>query len=216
MLLRRALPSLAIVLAPLASGCTLLGTIAYYTSPQRLTTPEFVFPATSRVAVLIDPAREGESNPVFEQALTDRLREMFRDRNSKATFLPIREIVALRRRPEYRGWSIQRVGKELNATHVLYLRQERLVLRETPDHPILHPQVLLRAKVIDVAAPSESARVWPPEADGREITGSRPMQEYTTPDATDSAVRKLGYDVSYFVGYPFFEMDLEEKPPIEP
>lgn len=202
-------------LAPLllsVGGCNILGPLAYYTSPQQIAKAEYKFKEGDRIAIVVDPAQDSESNPVFEQALTERVAETFRERRGLATIVPMRDVVALRRKMEYRTWSVQRIGRELGATHVLYLKQERLALRESPDHPILHPHVVLRAKLIAVNEPSEKARLWPAEVEGREIRCQRPMQEYTSPQDADTAVRKLGYDTAYYVAYPFFDMDLEESP----
>lgn len=200
------------VLAPALAGCNVLGPIAYYTTPPQIAKAEYKFKDGDRLAIVVDPAQDSESNPVFEQALTERVAEMFREKRGRATIVPMRDVVALRRKLEYRTWSVQRIGRELGASHVLYLKQERLALRESPDHPILHPHVLLRAKLIAVDEPSEKARVWPAEVEGREIRCQRPMQEFTSPQDADTAVRKLGYDTAYLVGYPFFDMDLEEPP----
>lgn len=206
------LPAAVAALALTLAGCNILGPIAYYTSPPQIAKAEHKFKEGDRLAVVIDPAQQGESNPVFEQALIERVAEMFREKRGKATIVPMRDVVALRRQPEYRTWSVQRIGRELGASHVLYLKQERLSLRESPEHPILHPYVILRAKLIAVNEPSDKARVWPAEVEGREVRCQRPMQEYTTPEDTDTAIRKLGYDTAYFVGYPFFDMDMEESP----
>lgn len=213
---RRALPPLLLLAGcGLLAGCNIVKGLSYFLSPERIAKAEYKF-TTGKLAVVIDPARPDEVNPVFEQALVQKLQEIFLEKKSKIEFIPYAEIMALRQRNEdFRTWPIQRIGHELGADYVLYLRQDRLNSRSSPSYPVIEPAVTLRSKLIDVAKPAEQARVWPPEKEGREVTCSRQTQQVTGVDLVDSEMSKLGKDTAYLVVIPFFDTSEEVKPPVE-
>ncbi|MFQ5806891.1 MAG: hypothetical protein ACE5I3_10620 [Phycisphaerae bacterium] len=207
-----------VALLGLTTGCRLLGPIVYYFRPPQIQKPEYEFPLDSRVAFVIEAAQPRYENPVFNQALYERVTQMLQEGKSRATMLPLRPVTDLRRtQPDFDKWSLQRIGRELQADYVLYLRIDRLVIRQTPDYPILTPAVDLRMKVIGVNQPSVHARLWPEAKEGRPVNCTRQTAEAadTDPDATDVEARKLGYDTAYYVSMPFIEVDLEKPPPVE-
>lgn len=211
------LTALVALLGP-ALGCNVLSSVAYFFRPRQIQKPEYDFPAGSRVAVMIETAPPGHQNPVFNEALYERLVETLREGKSKATFLPLRAVTDLRQaHPDFDRWSIQRVGRELAANHVLYLRLDRLVIRQSPDYPVLTPTVDVHMKLIGVEQPGVHARLWPDreEQEGRAVSWSRPTREAGDPEIVDLEARKLGYDTAYHVAKPFIEVDLEKKPPME-
>jgi len=206
------------LLLAVTAGCNIITATAYYLRPPQIAKPEYEFPPGSRVAVVIEAAPTTSENPVFNEALYERLVETVRAGKSKATFLPLDAVTALRQaHPDFDTWSIQRIGRELGADHVLYLRIDRLVIRQAPDYPVLTPSVELRMKLIGVAQPGVHARLWPDreERDGRLVVCTRPTREAGSPAIADSEARKLGYDTAFHVARPFITVDLEQKPPVE-
>lgn len=199
-----------------AAGCDAIKAIAYYLRPAAIDPAEYEFPEKARVLVMLDPARPGYDNPVFSKALYDRMVEIFREKNSTAELIAPREVAVLKRdNPDFRNWSIRRIGSELKATHVLYGRVDFLQSRQSPDYPVLEPRVSMRLKVIAVERPDGDARVWPTEREGREVTCERQAQEASDPSFEDAAMTKLGRDTAYLVALPFFKHDQEEKRPRE-
>ena len=197
-------------------GCQVLKGLIYYLSPPRTEKAEFTFPKAAVVAVMIDPARPAMESPVFNRALHERLAEIFREKKSDARLLAPRDVLALRRgNPDFDDWPVRRVGQELSATHVLYARVDQLSVRVSPDSPVLEPRVAMRMKVIGVDLPDQDARVWPTEKEGRLVTGARQASEAADPGRDDAELAKLGREVAYLVAMPFFEVNLEEKPPKE-
>lgn len=207
---------LCVLLASTATGCNIFAPMAYYLSPPQIQKPEFTFPAGSRVAVLIESGRGAHDHPMFNRALHDRIAQIFRDKRSRAEIIPPEELHNLRRaNADFAGWSMQRVGRELGATHVLYIRVEELQLRRFAEVPVLEPRVTLRQRVIAVDHPETDARVWPAEAEGRLVQCSRQPVEADEAGAEDDIIRKLAYDTAFFVTMSFFETDLEAPRPIE-
>ncbi len=210
-----ALCSAALLLS--AAGCNVMGAAAYYLSPPKIQKAEFAFPAGSRVAVLVDAANPEQLNLIFARSLHEKLNEYFRNRKTTATLLPHDTIMRLRvEHADFGRWPVQKVGRECGATHVLYLRIVELQGREAPDHPVVSPAVRLQMRVIGVELPPAKARLWPEdEEDGRELTCRRQSVEATTSDVEDRELGKLGIDTAWYVMLPFFDVDLEERRPVE-
>ncbi len=200
-----------------ANGCNVVGAAAYYLSPPKIQKAEFTFPPGSRVTVLVDSANPEQLNFIFARNLHEKLNEYFRNRKTEATLIPHDTIVRMRvDHPDFSRWPVQKVGRECGATHVLYLRILDLQGREEPDHPVVSPAVRLQLRVIGVELPPGKARLWPAEEeDGREITCRRQSVEATTSDVEDRELGKLGVDTAWFVMMPFFDVDLEERRPVE-
>jgi len=215
----RAAAAALFVLSGMTAGCNILGPVMYYLQPPRIQKPEYEFPENTRVAMVIEAAQPEQENPVFNQALYERATEMLREGKCAATFLPIRKVTDLRRRAaDFRKWSIQKIGRELDADQVLYIKLDSLIIRPAPDHPLITPESALRMKLIDVQAPSLHARIWPEEKAGRSVGCKRQTAHLAdeNPDAPDIEARKLGYDTAYWVTMPFLTVDLEESPPVAP
>lgn len=199
----------------LLTGCNIIKAAAYYLHPPRIAKAEYKI-TSGKLAVVVDPSRPDEAQPVFEQALQEKLQELFLEKKSSVEFIPYVEVITLRQKQaDFAKWPIQRIGHELGANYVLYLRQDSLTARSSRSEPIVQASVAFRAKLIDVSKPAEQARVWPPEKDGRVISTSRQPQDASQPDIVDLELTKLGKDVAYFVMAPFFDTDEEEKPPVE-
>ena len=166
---------LLLTLLGLTAGCrNVIGAIGYYFRPRQIQKPEHQFAAGARVALVIDTARPEDENPVFNQALYERAVEMLREAGSRAKVLPLQAVIDLRRaNPDFHKWSIQKIGRELEADEVLYVRVDRLIIREEPDHPLLTPTVEMRLKVIGVSEPPVHARLWPEEKEGRPVRCAR-------------------------------------------
>lgn len=204
--------------SPWLSGCNVVSAIAYFFGPPQIQRAEFKL-TSGRLAVLVEMVRPEEDNPVFVQALHDKLAEIFRDRGIKAQLIPLEDIARLRQQsPDFGQWSLQKLGRRLNAQQVLYVRVERLQIREAPGSPVLVPVADLRLKLIDPNAPPEAARLWPgrQEHQGREVQRARPAREATDGVAIDSEAAKLGKDAAWLVAMPFYDVDLEQKTPWEP
>ncbi|MFO0838042.1 MAG: hypothetical protein U1D55_05900 [Phycisphaerae bacterium] len=214
-------------LAPLA-GCQFIGGIAYFLGPKRVEKAEFKL-AQGRVAIVVEYERPSDASPVFDRAFHERMVEIYRDEKlaqskAKSAVTGETEFVAPSRwadlrqsDPDSRTWSIQRIGRELDAEQVLYIRVARLQLRETPDYPILSPQVLLRGRVISSNEPPPHHRLWPtgPMDEGREVSAERPPQEFSGADQIDSEVTKLARMAAYTLSRYFLDTDLEAPTPKE-
>jgi hypothetical protein len=214
----RAAPPMLLVLAGATAGCNILAPIAYYFQPPQIQKPQYEFPSASRVAVVIEARSPQYDNPVFNAALHERVVTMLREGKSQATILPLRDVVELRQaNTDFATWSLQRIGRTLAASHVLYIRIDRLVIRPSQQHPILTPEVDLHMKVIGVDPQAVQARLWPEAKEGHAVSCRRQVAEAadTNPDAADVEARKLGYDTAYWVTMPFIKVDLEKSPPVE-
>lgn len=213
---RRSILLLLGLLVASTTGCSLLRAMTYFLSPPQIDPAEYEFPADARLVIMLDATRPGYDNPVFSKALYDRMVEIFREKESKAQLIAPREVMLLKRdNPEFKTWSIRKIGTELHATHVLYAHVDFLQARPAPDYPTVEPRVAMRIKVIAVEKPDADARVWPSERDGRAINCDRPPQPETDPASEDIAMTKLGRDTAYLVALPFFKHDQEEKQPHE-
>lgn len=199
------------------AGCNILGPITYYLGPPRVHKAEFPLTSRGRVAVVVDYVRREQENPVFAQALVEKLIEIFREKKSSTRLVPPEELLELRRtHRDFSEWSLQRIGRELNAEQVLWLRVENLTLRVAPDDPVLYPAVVLRVMVIGSDRPPERPRLWPQELEGREVSCRRPPQEASDFHAQDLAAIKLARDTAYLLATLFFDTDLEQPLPKEP
>ena len=199
------------------TGCNLMAPIAYYLRPPQIRKPLHKFPPDSTVLLLFETQRIRDENPVFERALFERARAIFREHK-----LPVRLIgpaVVHRLRREHAGfsrWSVQRIGREAGADFVIYVRADRLVLRESPGAPVLTPRLEARMKVIDVHQPAAHARVWPDDPEGYAVQCTRPAVHAADPQAVDRAATKLGRDAAWWITAPFVTIDQEKRPPVEP
>lgn len=201
----------------LVPGCVLFRFLGYFFAPRQIEKAEYTFPADARIAVMIDAARPEFENPVFCRALYDKACDIFRDKKSSAKLLPPSDVHDLRRRHrDFDQWSVQRVGRELGATHVLYIKLDRLTLSNPDNATVVEPMVEMRSKVIAVSQPETDARVWPPEKDGRSATVTRQAEVAQDIRTADAAAIKLGRDAAHIVIGPFFDYDREEPTPVEP
>ncbi|MBU0639693.1 MAG: hypothetical protein KKB50_12575 [Planctomycetes bacterium] len=213
---RRGVAVLLLVGLAALLGCRQFGSILYLLSPRQIEPAEFEL-TKGLLAIVIDAARPDEENPVFNQALFDKLVEILREKKVLAEVVPAGEITDLRHSdPKFSSWSIQRIGRRLSAAQVLYLRIDELQLREGADTPVVSPHVSLRVKVVGTDVPALHARLWPEESEGREVTCARPTEEATDADIVDAAAVKLGRDTAQLVARFFTEFDREEPVPKEP
>jgi len=198
-------------------GCNIVGAFTYLLAPPQIQKAEFTL-TRGRLAILIEPARPEDENPVFTQALYDKLVEIFREKKVNDQVVPLKDVQRLRQvNPDFDRWPMQRIAQALNAQQLLYIRVERLALRSAGQRPVLEPSVELRVKVIDASASPREARVWPKgEELGRTIQRGRPMREATDATAVDAEAAKLGKDAARLVARCFHDVDLEEKDEWEP
>ena len=214
----RAAPAVLLILLGATAGCNIFAPIAYYLRPPQIQKPQYEFPPDARVAVVIEARNPRYENPVFDRALHERGGTMLRDGKSHATILPLQQVAELRHsNPDFAKWSLQRIGRELGADHVLHVKVDRLVIHPSPEYPILTPEVDLHLKLISVHEPAVHARVWPEAKEGHPVSCRRQVAEAadTNPDAADIEARKLGHDTAYWVTMPFIKVDLEKRPPVE-
>lgn len=209
--------ALAAALLLPAAGCgPFFGAIAYYLGPRRIEKAQFK-PTQAPLAILIEDLNRSDDQPVFSQAMFDRLVTIFRERKVNDAVVTRDRLARLRlSNPDFDRWSVQRVGRELGAAQVLLVRIERFSLRESPENPLITPSATLRLKVIDSNAPAANARLWPADEEhGRELSVSRPPEEATTREQVDTAVAKLGRDAAELAARFFYDVDLEEQTPKE-
>lgn len=209
---------LTIALLLPAAGCQLVAAIGILTAPRQIQKAEYTL-IGGRLAVLVEAVRPDEDSPVFRHAFQQRLDEIFRDKKEiEVELVPVAEIEYLRQRNiDFSKWSIQKVGREVDAEQVLYVRIEQLRFLETPDSPVLAPRVRLWLKLIGTYKPADAARLWPTaeEPNGRMIERERPITEYTGPTALDSEMRKLAREAAFLTAMPFYDVDREDKIPWE-
>jgi hypothetical protein len=201
--------------AALLAGCNLVGPIAYYLRPPQIQKPEFKLSESGRVAVLIESGRGVQESPVFAESLYNQIVEISRVKKSATEFVPLGDVYALRRsRPDFASLSVQRIGRELNAEQVLYIRIDELRTRESPDLPVVEPSVSVRCSVVGVHALPDMARLWPSEGEGRRETATRQAQMAAGPPDVDLALSKLAKDLAWRITVPFFQTDLETPLPV--
>ncbi|MBK9127486.1 MAG: hypothetical protein IPM13_06760 [Phycisphaerales bacterium] len=209
------LAALALALA----GCNIFGPLLFFLSPPQIDKAEYRFAPKSRIAIFIEFAEPSQENPVFRKALHEKLEQIFQRRKVGGTVVPLDEVQRLRQRnPDFEGWGLQRVCRELKADALIYLQVENLNVRTTPQYPIIEPSASIRMKVISADEPSASARVWPgsAEREGRLVQRARAFREATSPVTVDAEARKLGVDLAYLCAMPFYDVDREEPVPWEP
>ena len=174
------LAGMLVVLAmPALVGCRAIASLGVLTAPRQIQKAEFEL-TSGRLAVVIDHARGGQADPVFDLNLHNRLVELFRENKVSAQVTPYDDVVRLRQANEdFASWSIQRVGRALHADQVLYIRVEELSLRPSATDPVITPQVALLIKVIGVDVPGDAcasvARSRP--GAGRAPRGPQPAAE---------------------------------------
>lgn len=205
-------------LVGLTGGCKYVAAATYLFGPRQIQKAEFKL-TEGRLAVLVEMAHPDEDNPVFRQALQDKLIEIFHENKVRAQVVPEEDILRLRQQNrDFAQWSLQKVGQRVNAKQVLYVRIQRLQLHEAPDSPVLAPLVVMRLKVVDPYADADKARLWPgpSELEGREAERARPASGVADTLTLDTEAAKLGKDAAYVVAMPFYDVDLETKTPWEP
>jgi hypothetical protein len=199
-------------------GCVGLRGAVYLFSPQHIQKPEFTL-TSGKLVILVDVVAPGEANPVFESSLHEELVRQMREFELPTQVVPYEQLVTLRQtNPGFRDWSVQRVGRQLEADQVLYIRVDRLQLGGR-DEPLVSPAVKLCMKVVGVREPAANARLWPDpaaEPDGRCLTHERTAKEAGGPEVLDAEAAKLAREVAYYILRPFRKWDLEEVPPREP
>jgi len=213
----RIISGLLLGLCGLAGGCNIISALAYFFGPPQIQKAEFKLTG-GRLAVLVEAARPEQENPVFTQALCQKLGEILREHGVKAQLIPQEDVFSLRQQnPDFATWSVQKVGQRLNADQVLYIRIEHLQIHP-PGSPLLEPAVSMRLKVIAPDRPPEAARLWPSlaEPEGRQVQRSRPAVVAGDALTLDSEAAKLGKDAAWLVAAPFYDVDLEKKTPWEP
>lgn len=201
------------------TGCNIVAAIGYFTAPRQWQEPEFVIPAGSSMAVLIDSSLGVPENPVFAKALTERTAVLMRqDKDKPIAVASFQQVIDLRRSARgFDQWPVQRIGRELGVDYVLHLIVDNWQVQLSDSAPVIEPRVNMRMKLIDVDAPADMARVWPAdERDGRPVEAYRPPKEVhdANPDVFDAETAKLAYDAGFYVTMPFLRIDTEEKPPV--
>jgi hypothetical protein len=197
------------------SGCGPLRALAYYLSPERQQDAQFEL-TRNALAIVVDGAPGADDHPLFRQALHDQLADLLGEHKVNDRVVPyVRQLELQQQHADYRRWSIQRIGRELGAEQVVYLRIETFSLRDTPDYPVLTPRAKVRVKVIDANSPVGDARLWPEDSAGFPIECSRQAGEATDVAQTDLAATKLGKDTAQFVGRLFFKHVVDEPIPRE-
>lgn len=210
--------TLLLVLLTLASGCNWVSAIAYYFGPRRIEKARHTLPP-ARVAVLIDTRAPLEVNPVLNQAIYDTLVETLREKKVAARFVPYDDVLLLQQRHEkYPGWSIQKIGRRLDAEEVIHIQIEELRFRAAAQDPLLEPHAIVKVKVIGTHSPRP--RLWPEEGvqrvDEGRIEYDRPPVEVAGPEVLDAEATKLGKDLGRRIAMYFYDVDLEEDVLPEP
>jgi hypothetical protein len=203
---------------PLAlAGCKPIAALGILMSPRQWQKAEFEL-TTGRLAIVMDSARATEANPVFERTLHEGIAEYLRDNKVPSHVIPYDDVIRLRQaHADFASWSLQRIGRELDADQVLSVQIDRLRARPATNPPVVSPHVELRLKVVGVS--DAGPRLWPDknaDPNGRTVTHDRQAREADTVDAIDTETTKLARETAYYVARYFYKYDTEENPPREP
>lgn len=198
------------------TGCQAFGFLTYMFGPPRVQKAEFRL-GKGPLAIFIESAAGDGSMPIFERELHVKLDEIFRAERISNNVVPLDRAQSLpQRHPDFRSWSLQKIGRTLGADQLLYVRIQELRVRESPEHPLLSPMARLELKVIDVNAPPSRARVWP-ESGARELPPiTRQTEEASSRERTDMAIVKLARDAAREIASRFYDVDLEQPSRREP
>ena len=200
------------------SGCKIAAAIGLLTMPPQIEKAEYEL-TEGRLAIVMDCVRPEQADPVFETALHKQIVKLFRENKIPCQIVPYENVIELKQaQPDYRAWSLQKIGRKLGADQILYLRIEQLRLRSRAD-VVVTPHVEMRIKLIGTQEPAVHARLWPggdAEPDGRMITHQRSPVEVENPELMDSETTKLARETAYYVARHFHEYDTEINPPREP
>lgn len=201
---------------PLGGCGPTIGAMAYYLGPRRIQKAEFKL-TKGRLVILIEDLGTGDENPVFERALSEKLIDVLEAKKVNTQVAPPAELMALRQaHADFRSWSLQRIGRELDGEQVLYIRVDELRIKDSPDHPLVNPYARVRVKVVGVHESESKARLWPDKDEWRDVEVERPVQEAGSNTQIDAVAGKLGRDAAVLVAQFFHDVDLEEKTPREP
>lgn len=194
----------------------MIGAIVYFLSPPQIRKAEFEL-TKGRLAIHIDSRGQSRNNPLFEHELHQTLSEIFKEKKLNAKIVPHARMLDLRQSSaDFAKWSVQKIGRELHAEQVLYIMIDNLHTRERPDHPILHPRVELRARLVGVQAPAAHPVLWPvDDPAGREISAAQQPQEAGNINRDDAAIAKLARNAAQEIASYFYDLDLEDGPPKE-
>lgn len=213
--MRRSAPLLALTaLLSLLMACQQAGMLGYLLGPRQIEKPQYVLD-TDRVVLLIDPPPTAEMHPLFARELHKKTISVLKELEVETQIVPFNETFRLQQDPDYLSWTVQRIGSELRSNEVVHLQLTAFVLRESPNHPLLKPEVKLRVKVIDTHAKRGAARVWPNDINGFEIVVTRQPREAGSMRDMDREAQKLGRDTAQQVARLFAEWDREETVPVE-
>lgn len=199
-------------------GCNIVGAAVVMLHPPLMQDAEIEL-TDGRLAIFVEYAQPRHENPVFTQTFYDRFAEILRERELEAEVVPLSDVFRMRQaNPDFGQWSVQRIGRKLDADQVLYVRVERLSLRNQPGQPLLEPIAELRMKLIDPRAIATPARLWPPkgEPEGRVIHRARQTREAADTVLLDAETVKLARDTAWLAAKPFYRWDTEKKDPWEP
>lgn len=192
------------------AGCGWIGAAAYMLRPQAKTAAEFTL--TGRIAIVIENARSQEENPLFSQTLYDQFLKDMEAAKAPVDAVPFDEFLRLRQsNPDFARWGVQRIGRELKADQVLYIRLLRLQFRERRDSPVLEPRAAAEVVVVGVDASSDKPRLWPDGVEGRTLSVSRQVRDATDPQAVDDEAIKLARDMAHLMARFFHEFDPEQQ-----
>ena len=200
------------------TGCKIVAAIGLLTVPPQIEKAEFKL-TEGRLAIVMDCVSPEQADPVFETALHKRIVKLFRENKVPSRIVPYENVIELKQtQPDYRAWSLQKIGRKLGADQILYLRIEQLRLRSRTD-VVVTPYIELRIKLIGTQEPAVHARLWPgrdAEPAGRAVTHQRSPVEMENPELMDSETAKLARETAYYVARHFHKYDTETNPPREP
>lgn len=198
-----------------AIGCRQIGQLGVLFAGRQWQKAHFK-PTENRIAIIIDGMRGGEDHPMFRRGLHEKVVELLEEEDVNHNIVPyVEQLELATREPDYANWSIQRIGRELDAEQVIYVQIVSFTLRETPNHPVLTPEATVSVKAIDVEAEPRMARLWPDSVEGYELDAKRQAREATSTAVIDAEAEKLGKDLGQYVARLFYKWDTEETVPRE-
>jgi len=137
---------LAAVIAIGLAGCTVGGFIAANVLPETI---DALYEPTNRKTVIVvdDPDKLLPSVPLMGVTAA-RVEATLKEQEVITEFVPSNQVDALRfANAEFETWPIDRIGREVGAEQVIYIRIERFAIITTPD--TTQPTATYRVRVVE-------------------------------------------------------------------
>lgn len=186
------------VLAGVSSGCATL-VVWSMADPHSLVKAQHKL-GDGKLAVLIDDYLAPLENPQLKRVITKQIAEELAAANLKISVIPYHRVAAVRQEDTIgKKLSVQRIGMRVGAHEVVYINIVQFDLYDSPDDPVLRPNMMGYVKVIDVGS---GERLWPVQSSGQRIShrdrllGTIDVSTSQREKLWDQLARDLGHKVA--------------------